>query len=110
MTSIFKSKILKTSVVLAALLWFFSSGCGPVAGNYPPARLVSESFTAEFEGPGYQFQAGHRLGLEKVQAELVSLGTQGYSRYDPQVVKSVANRNEVPVGLLADRSVGWLVC
>ena len=104
MISIFRPRAYETITCLAALLTVFGAGCGPVAGNYPPSRLASTSFTASFEGSGYRLLAGPRLRLDKVRADLAGLGDQGYSRYDPQIIKSVARRNEVPPALVADRS------
>jgi hypothetical protein len=86
------------------ILTIIPVGCGPVAGNYPPDRWARKHFSAKFEGPGFQMQAGSRVPVEKVEAELGSLRDQGYSRHDPQIIKSVARRSNVPPGLLADRS------
>ncbi|MEN8006017.1 MAG: hypothetical protein ABFS42_03340 [Candidatus Krumholzibacteriota bacterium] len=59
---------------------------------------------ARFSGEGFQLSAGSSLRLDLVEAELGQLKSQGFSRRDPQIIKSVARRKHVPVLLLADRS------
>jgi hypothetical protein len=89
---------------LAATIVLWVGGCTHVAGNFPPAHLKPECVKARFIGDGFQLLAGTRLRLDKVEAELDQLKSQGYSSRDPQIIKSVARRKHVPVALLADRS------
>jgi hypothetical protein len=81
-----------------------AGGCSHVAGNYPLANLRPVCDQARFSGEGFQLLAGSRLLLERVEAELDQLKSQGFSRRDPQIIKSVARRRHVPPVLLADRS------
>ena len=89
-------------LVAVTVLWV--GGCTHVAGNFPTAYLKLDCVKARFIGDGFQLLAGTSLRLDKVEAELDQLGSQGYSRRDPQIIKSVARRKHVPVALLADRS------
>ena len=82
----------------------FAGGCVRVAGNYPLANVRPFRATARFSGEGFQLLAGSRLRLEQVDDELGQLKSQGFSRRDPQIIKSVARRRNVPPVLLADRS------
>lgn len=82
----------------------FAGGCVHVAGNYPLSSLRPVRATARFSGEGFQLLAGSRLRLEQVDDELGQLKSQGFSRRDPQIIKSVARRRNVPPALLADRS------
>lgn len=82
----------------------FLSGCTHVAGNYPYPHVRSVCSKARFNGEGFQLLAGSRLRLDLVEAELNQLKSQGFSRRDPQIIKSVARRKHIPASLLADRS------
>ena len=90
-------------VSLAALI-LAAVGCSTVPGNYPPAKSTSHRCTAILTGAGFRLEAGPRIRVEKVEAELGHLRSQGFSRHDPQIIGSVARRSEVPPGILADRS------
>jgi len=82
----------------------FAGGCAHVPGNYPLSNLRPVRATALFSGEGFQLLAGSSLQLERVEAELDQLRSQGFSRRDPQIIRSVARRRNVPPALLADRS------
>jgi hypothetical protein len=88
--------------ILTLILVF--NGCARITGNYPPARRKATCISARYLGEGFQLLAGSRLPIEQVEAELGQLQSQGFSRHDPQIIRSVAKRKEVPPGLLADRS------
>lgn len=94
----------KPAPYLILVMIILLAACGPVAGNYPPISGTVNRCNAKLERPGFQLLAGSRLPIEKVEAELGNLRNQGFSRHDPQIIKSVARRNDVPPGLLADRS------
>jgi len=81
-----------------------AAGCAPVAGNYPLPSLRPVAVSALFRGEGFQLMAGSRLQLERAESELGQLKSQGFSRHDPQIIKSLARRKNIPVALLADRS------
>jgi hypothetical protein len=85
-------------------LVLIAGGCARVAGNYPPAEQLMARVSARLKGEGFQLLAGPRLGLDRVDAELGQLKSQGFSRRDPQIIKSVARRRNVPPALLTDRS------
>jgi hypothetical protein len=85
-------------------LALFAGGCAYVAGNYPLSNLRPIRATARFSGEGFQLLAGSSLQLERAEAELGQLKSQGFSRRDPQIIRSVARRRNVPPALLADRS------
>lgn len=86
------------------ILVLFIGGCTHVAGNYPSVHLRPVCTNARFAGEGFQLFAGSSLRLDLVEAELNQLRSQGFSRRDPQIIRSVARRKHVPVALLADRS------
>ena len=92
------------AVSLAVTIAISAGGCSHVAGNYPLANLRPVCTQARFSGEGFHLLAGSRLLLERVEAELDQLKSQGFSRRDPQIIKSVARRKHVPPALLADRS------
>ncbi len=96
--------MLWSAVSLATTLALFVSGCTHVAGNYPHPYVRPVCTKARFSGEGFQLLAGSRLRLDLVEAELGQLKSQGFSRRDPQIIKSVARRKHVPASLLADRS------
>ena len=87
-----------------AVLVLFSCGCTHIPGNYPPTFSKSVHFAALFNGEGFEVQAGSRLPIEQVEAELSQLKNQGFSRRDPQIINSVAKRKKVPPALLTDQS------
>ncbi|MCK9994705.1 MAG: hypothetical protein KAH56_00325 [Candidatus Krumholzibacteria bacterium] len=93
-----------SALFLATTLAMFMSGCTHVAGNYPRPHVRPVCANARFSGEGFQLLAGSRLRLDLVEAELGQLKSQGFSRRDPQIIKSVARRKHVPASLLADRS------
>jgi len=105
-TTLFRPQLAPSGSVLWTLvgLVMLSSGCTPVPGNYPPTTIRPTHFEAMFNGEGFQLQAGSRLPVEQVEAELGQLKSQGFSRRDPQIIKSVARRNNIPPALLTDRS------
>ncbi len=80
------------------------SGCTYVAGNYPQLPGNTAPVTARCSGPGFQLLAGSRLPLDQAEAELAQLKSQGFSRRDSQIIKSLARRKNIPPALLADRS------
>ncbi len=86
------------------VMFLLFSGCTRIAGNYPPTVGRSTRISARFFGEGFQLLAGSRLPLEQVEAELGQLKSQGFSRRDPQIIRSVAKRKNIPPALLADRS------
>jgi len=96
--------MLWSAVSLATTVVLFMGGCSFVAGNYPNPQVRPVGTKAWFRGEGFQLLAGSRLRLDLVEAELDQLKSQGFSRRDPQIIKSVARRKRVPVALLADRS------
>lgn len=96
------SRWLALPLLAATVGWV--GGCTHVAGNFPPASLRPDCVKARFIGDGFQLLAGTSLRLDRVEAELDQLRSQGFSRRDPQIIKSVARRKHVPVALLADRS------
>lgn len=96
--------MLSSAVSLVVTLAISAGGCTHVAGNYPLANLRPVCAQAQFSGKGFQLLAGSRLLLERVEAELDQLKSQGFSPRDPQVIKSLARRRHVPPVLLADRS------
>jgi hypothetical protein len=87
-----------------AVLVLFFCGCTHIPGNYPPISSGPVHFSALFSGEGFRLQAGSRLPVEQVEAELGQLRSQGFSRRDPQIINSVARRKKVPPALLADQS------
>lgn len=89
---------------LVIILWPVLCGCTHVAGNYPAVRITAGRGAAKLNGSGFQLIADSRLKVEKVEAELGNLRSQGFSRHDPQIIRSVARRSDIPPGLLADRS------
>jgi len=91
-------------VPLATALILVLGGCTHVAGNYPQVHLRPVCTKARFDGEGFQLLAGTGLRLDLVEAELSQLKSQGFSRRNPQIIKSVARRKHVPPALLADRS------
>lgn len=91
-------------VPLATALILILGGCTHVAGNYPAVHLRPVCTKAQFDGEGFQLMAGSRLRLDLVEAELSQLKSQGFSRRNPQIIRSVARRKHVPPALLADRS------
>ncbi len=97
-------QVIWLAVSLVITMALIAGGCARVAGNYPISDLRPVRVTAQFNGEGFQLLAGSRLRLERVEAELDQLKSQGFSRRDPQIIKSVARRKQVPSGLLADRS------
>lgn len=96
-----KSWLAGTVVMYMTLIM---GGCSRVTGNYPVPHLKPAFENARFNGAGFQLLAGSRLRLDRIEAELDQLKSQGFSRRDPQIIESVARRRHVPVGLLADRS------
>ncbi len=96
--------MLWSAVFLATTTAMVMCGCTHVAGNYPPPHVRPVCAKARFSGKGFQLVAGSRLRLDLVEAELGQLQSQGFSRRDPQIIKSVARRKHVPASLLADRS------
>lgn len=100
-----RRRLLPLSVFsLTTFLTLCAGGCTQVAGNYPSPRTRPVCDNARYTGKGFQLLAGSSLRLDQVEAELDQLKSQGYSRRDPQIIKSVARRKQVPVALLADRS------
>ena len=95
---------LRSAVPLTMTIILFIGGCTHVAGNYPSVHLRPVCTNARFIGEGFQLLAGSSLRLDLVEAELGQLRSQGFSRRDPQIIRSVARRKHVPVALLADRS------
>ncbi len=91
-------------VLLSATLFLGVGGCTHVPGNYPAVYSRPICAKASFNGEGFQLSAGSSLRLDLVEAELGQLKSQGFSRRDPQIIKSVARRRHVPPALLADRS------
>lgn len=91
-------------VPLAAAIALFLAGCTHVARNYPLSDARPVCSKARFSGEGFQLLAGSRLRLDLFEAELDQLKSQGFSRRDPQIIKSVARRKHIPSSLLADRS------
>ena len=89
---------------LALIITMTVNGCTHVAGNYPPVHMRTACTKARVSGEGFQLLAGSSLRLDLVEAELDQLGNQGFSRRDPQIIRSVARRKNIPVLLLADRS------
>ena len=89
---------------LALIIVVTLGGCTHVAGNYPAVHVRTVCANARFNGEGFQLLAGSGLRLDLVDAELGQLRNQGFSRRDPQIIRSVARRKNVPVSLLADRS------
>jgi hypothetical protein len=85
-------------------MFLAAAGCSHVSGNYPPLWRPTNDFTARLAGEGFLLLAGSRLGLDRVEAELGQLRSQGFSRRDPQIIKSVARRRNVPAALVADRT------
>jgi hypothetical protein len=97
-------------VPLGSVVWvitvlvMISSGCARISGNYPSTVFRPTPVAALFNGEGFQLQAGSRLPIEQAEAELGQLKNQGFSRRDPQIIKSVAKRKNIPPALLTDRS------
>lgn len=88
------------SLTLPALL----AGCTHVSANYPSeAAFESESSVCLVEN-GFRVVAGSRLELDRIQADLGLLRSQGFSPHDPQILRSVAHREKVPLSLLGDGS------
>jgi hypothetical protein len=97
-------QVQRATLVLAMTLVLTTAGCTRISGNYPPSEPLMACVTARLIGEGFQLLAGPRLGLDQVEAELGQLKSQGFSRCDPQIIKSVARRRNVPPALLTDRS------
>ncbi len=93
-----------TAFSLIMTLVLAAGGCARVAGNYPPAEQLMARVSARLKGEGFQLLAGPRLRLDRVDAELGQLKSQGFSRRDPQIIKRVAWRRNIPPALLTDRS------
>ena len=91
-------------VTLALAITICLVGCTHVAGNYPLSGSSPVCSKARFSGEGFQLLAGPRLRLDWFEAELDQLRSQGFSRRDPQIIKSLARRKHIPASLLADRS------
>lgn len=89
---------------MVLIIAIFTGGCVRVAGNYPLTNVRPFRATALFMGEGFQLLAGSRLRLDRAEAELGQLKSQGFSRRDPQIIKSVARRRNIPAALLAGRS------
>lgn len=85
---------------LAALL----AGCTTVSGNYPSTDSFHEEASVRLKEDGFQIVAGSRLELDRIQADLGLLRSQGFSPRDPQILRSVAHREKVPLSLLGDGS------
>ena len=82
----------------------FPAGCGPVAGNYPDLQTGSPEGAVHHAGAGVVAVAGPRLELDRIRADLGLLRAQGFSARDPQILRSVARREKVPVSLIGDRT------
>lgn len=91
-------------LLLILALFLVTQGCTHIAGNYPPLPGQMTRIEARFHGGDFQLLAGTRLPLEQAEAELAQLKSQGFSRRDPQIIKSVARRKNIPAALLADQS------
>lgn len=90
--------LLLVTIILAV------QGCTHIAGNYPRLPGQMTRVTAQLNGGDFQLLAGTRLPLEQAEAELYHLKSQGFSRRDPQIIKNVARRKNIPPALLNDRS------
>lgn len=90
--------------LLILTLILVTQGCTHIAANYPPLPGRTTRIGAQFNGGDYQLLAGTRLPLEQAEAELSQLKSQGFSRRDPQIIKSVARRKNIPPALLSDSS------
>lgn len=94
----------KPGTAWVLVLVLIAGGCARIAGNYPPPERLMACVSAQLTGEGFQILAGSRMPLDRVDAELDQLKSQGFSRHDPQIIKSVARRNNIPPALLTDRS------
>jgi hypothetical protein len=81
-----------------------AAGCAPVAGNYPELPGGPWAPAVRLAGDGFLVQAGSRLELDRIRADLGLLRAQGFSPRDPGILDSVARRERVPVSLLGDGS------
>ena len=75
-------------------------GCGHVADNYPTPFTASPDGAVHLIGEGFFAVAGGRLELDRIQADLGLLRAQGFSPRDPQILRDIARRERVPVGLV----------
>lgn len=89
-------------LILLALFAPLPAGCGHVAGNYPDLQGGSSAGTHFHAGEGVLAVAGPRLELDRIRADLGLLRAQGFSARDPQILRAVARREEIPVSLIGD--------
>lgn len=80
------------------------AGCTTVSGNYPSTEPYDTDAYICLIEDGFQVVAGPRLELDRIQADLGLLRSQGFSPHDPQILRSVAHREKVPISLLGDGS------
>lgn len=92
----------KWMIPLFALLAPLPAGCGHVAGNYPDLLAGSPQGAVHQAGAGVVAMVGPRLELDRIRADLGLLRAQGFSSRDPQILRSVAHREKVPVSLIGD--------
>lgn len=86
------------------LLAPFLAGCGHVAGNYPPLLVDHHGGVVHLIDGGFEAEAGPRLELDRIRADLGLLRAQGFSPRDPQILRSIAHRERVPVSLIGERT------
>lgn len=91
-------------VIVVVFMAVLAGGCARVAGNYPAFNSKPAGVTARCTGEGFKLMAGSRLRLEAVEDELDFIKNQGFSRYDPQIIRSVTRRKRIPAALLTDQS------
>jgi len=80
------------------------AGCTTVAGNYPTSESYFSESSVRVVQNGFQIVAGPRLELDRIRANLGLLRSQGFSPHDPQILRSVARREKVPLSLLGNGS------
>ena len=80
------------------------AGCTTVPGNYPGPESFESDNSLRVVEDGFQMVVGRRLELDRIRADLGLLRSQGFSPHDPQILRSVARREKVPLALLGDGS------
>jgi hypothetical protein len=106
------SKLKTTDVIIKqkSLIFFIATlasllaGCTTVSGNYPSTDSFETASSILLVEDGFQVVAGSRLELDRIRADLGLLRSQGFSPHDPQILRSVAHREKVPLSLLGDGS------
>jgi hypothetical protein len=106
------SKMIMINIIIVQKRMFFLfgaltallAGCTSVPGNYPSTDSFDRASSIRLVEDGFQLIAGSRLELDRIQADLGLLRSQGFSPHDPQILRSVAHREKVPLSLLGDGS------